>query len=1013
MRTFLAFLALAVASAAARAGDLIPTDPRYGPLRVESHKVDVQVDNQIALTRVEQVFANDNPATLEAHYVFPVPRGASIIDFSMTVNGKLVRGELLEKDKARTIYEGIVQKSKDPGLLEQVGTNLFRVRVFPVLPNARQRIEMTYLERLTVDGGACRFVYPLLCPGGAKTTKADDFDFRWRLTGAVPIKDVACPTHSATISRQAEAAAEVKFAGHQVDLSKDLEITYRIERPAAGMDLAAHRPKDEDGTFMLLLTAEAKAPRLPKDVTFVFDTSGSMEGTRIRQAKAALKFCLSKLGPEDRFNVLSFASVVTTLGNEHLPATDESKARAARFVDAFDASGGTNIAGALLRPLEHRPAEGRPHQIVFLTDGEPTVGETRPAEIVRMVAAANQAGVRIYTFGVGGDLNRGLLEDLAESTRGVAEFVSDQENIEEKISRIQTKIATPVITDVTIDWGQAEVSAVYPKSPGDLFAGTQLIVTGRYRKAGTFEVTLKGRAGTQPVELRQKLAFPERIDVAPGVPYFWAMRKVAALLDDVRRNGQNPEVVREIIALAKQYRIVTPYTSFLVLESEAAFDQQGIDRKGNQYKPPTPTVQAPDQRRYDRPADSAGATGKVYVPPANLLDHNESADDPRPPSGDSFQRYVQGESGGFRGRTLGKDPGAYDTMGVGSGGGGGGRFGGRPQATESAALNCLVWLARHQGADGGWSATTFDEGCAGARCGGKGGSDVEATALAALAFLNAGYTQLSKDQIADPVVPASTLKFGETLKKGLQWLLAHQAPDGSIGERGARFVRGHALAARALAEAYGRTGSGVLKEPAEKAIELLVIFQTRGSGWRLGSDAGDPDAVTTAFAVQALKTAELCGFTLPADAMTGARSWADKILGADGKASGTGVDTAAAVVVGMLLDKGRRDPRLTVGTALLVERLPDAVTPDPLYWHVATAAIFLCDGPSGPWWQKWSSPLKTAVVTSEKTQKDGCASGSWDPGTFDGGRVSLTALHALTLETYYSMAQTFGVKQGK
>ena len=157
MRTFAAALALLVSASAAWAGDLIPTDRRFGPLRVASHKVEVTVDNQIAMTRVEQVFANDNQATLEAHYVFPVPKGASIIDFSMTVNGKLIRGELLEKDRARSIYEGIVRQSKDPGLLEHVGANLFRVRVFPILPNAQQKIEMTYVERVTYAPPWLRF----------------------------------------------------------------------------------------------------------------------------------------------------------------------------------------------------------------------------------------------------------------------------------------------------------------------------------------------------------------------------------------------------------------------------------------------------------------------------------------------------------------------------------------------------------------------------------------------------------------------------------------------------------------------------------------------------------------------------------------------------------------------------------------------------------------------------------------------------------------------------------------
>jgi len=608
--------------AAAYAGDLVPTDSRYGPLRIASHKVDVSIDNQIALVRVEQVFANDHAAQLEAHYVFPVPKAGTIIDFSMTVNGKLVRGELLEKDRARQIYEGVLRRSKDPGLLEHVGANVFRVRVFPILPNSEQKVELTYVERVNYDGGACRYVYPLRVPGSKGGTRTDRFEFRWRLASLVPLREISSPTHPVNVARRDEHVGEVVYDGKQVDLSKDLEITYWLARPANGMDLAAHRPADGDGTFLLLITPEANPRRIPKDVTFVFDTSGSMEGHRIRQARAALKFCLSKLAPDDRFNIVAFSSEINVFLHEPTVATEKAKEMAAKFVDSLDASGGTNICDALLRALRHKAEASRPHQILFLTDGEPTVGVTDPKSIVRTVLAANDANVRIFAFGVGDSLNKALLEELAEATRAVAEFVAESEDIEEKVSRLQKKVASPVISNLSIDWGDSQVSALYPKSPGDLFAGTQLMLTGRYSKAGTFEVTLKGQAGSQPVEVRQKLVFPETSGGAPAVPYFWAMRKIAALLDEIRRSDETDETVKQLVAISKQYRIATPYTSFLVLESEAAYDQHGIERKGPKYQPPRTTGAAPASPTRPSGAnlfatDAWRGAGKVFVPGLN------------------------------------------------------------------------------------------------------------------------------------------------------------------------------------------------------------------------------------------------------------------------------------------------------------------------------------------------------------------------------------------------------------
>ncbi len=602
--------------AAAWAGDLVPTDPRFGPLRVASHKVEVAVDNQVALTRVEQVFANDHPAQLEAHYVFPVPKGGTIIDFSMTVDGKLVRGELLERDRARQIYEGTLRQSKDPGLLEHAGANVFRARVFPVLPNAEQKIELTYVERVNYDAGACRYSYPLRVPGSKGGTKTDRFELRWRLATEVPLREVASPTHRVDVARKDERSAEVLLLEKQADLSRDLEIVYRLERPKTGMDLAAHRSGDE-GTFLLLLTPEAEAPRIAKDVTFVFDTSGSMEGLRIKQARAALKFCLSKLAPDDRFNIVAFASETNPFLERHVEATEKAKEMASKFADSLDASGGTNINDALLRALRHPPDPSRPHLVLFLIDGEPTNGVTDPKAIVKNVLAAGGAGVRIFGFGVGNNLNKELLEELADATRAVAEYVAEDESIEEKVSRLQKKVASPVLSDLSIDWGEAEVSAVYPKVPGELFAGTQLLVTGRYRKAGAFDVTLKGRAGAQAVELRQKLVFPERAEGGQAIPYLWAMRKIASLLDEIRRGGENAETVKQIVAISKEHRIATPYTSFLVLESEAAYDRQGIERKGTKYQPPKMQAAARSTGRNLFATDVPLGTGKVFIPGMN------------------------------------------------------------------------------------------------------------------------------------------------------------------------------------------------------------------------------------------------------------------------------------------------------------------------------------------------------------------------------------------------------------
>src|SRR6185436_7720800 len=323
--------------------------------------------------------------------------------------------------------------------------------------------------------------------------------------------------------------------------------------------------------------------------------------------------------------------------------------------------------------------------------------------------------------------------------------------------------------------------------------------------------------------------------------------------------------------------VVTAKSAPVVAEIERprdVFERKGIP-KDDQVAQPT-----------DEPA--------IFFPEAKESDHNESADneDYKQMKGDSkdFLSYIKGEAGGFRGRQAGKNPGVYDTMGVGVGGGGNlVARGGGTRATESAVLAALKWLARHQGPDGGWGAESFKNQCVGGACGGPGERDYDTgvTATSLLAFLGAGYSQLSKDEYPDPANPGRVLKFGEVVKKGLQWLLSHQDPEGCIGERGQKYIYNHTVAALALSEAYGMTTSQPLKEPAQKAIDFVVAAQNPGKGWRYSPKSGDSDTSVTGWAVMALKSAELSELSFPKSAYEGALNWFNEVSDEKGRAGYT------------------------------------------------------------------------------------------------------------------------------
>jgi hypothetical protein len=436
----------------------------------------------------------------------------------------------------------------------------------------------------------------------------------------------------------------------------------------------------------------------------------------------------------------------------------------------------------------------------------------------------------------------------------------------------------------------------------------------------------------------------------------------------------------------------------------------------------------------------------IFFPEAKDADRNESADneDYRQMKGDSknFLSYAPGDAGGFRGRQSGHAPGVSDSMGVGSGGGASGRygarFGGRENlvarggggGTEDAVRAALRWLARHQSADGSWGAATYSLGCAGEGCSGSGvrDYDVGVTGLSLLAFLGAGYSHLSRDDIPDPRAPGRTLRFGEVVRNGVKWLMAQQDGDGCVGPRRGHYMYNHAIGALALSEAFGMTNSMPLAVPAQKAIDFLAAAQTRGKGWRYTARCGESDTSVTGWAAMAFKSAELSGLPFPKECYDGIRSWLDDVTeSAYGRAGYTRKPTsnsrerwlsptAIAIMSRIFMDKNRADARLSNGCDQLLQVKPswEEGRIDYYYWYYASLALFQFDGPAGAKWRSWNEDMKSALVKHQNGASTGCRSGSWDPldlwARAGGGRVYATAINALTLEVYYRYANVFGAR---
>jgi len=553
----------------------LPPAPRpYAPLEVVYHHVDVNIDGQVATTAVDQEFFNPNSQQLEGTYLFPVPRGAQIDKFTMDIGGKMVEAELLPAAKARQIYEDIVRKAKDPALLEYADRDVFKVRIFPIEPNSRKRIKLSYTQVLKSDGGLVNYTYPLNTEKfSAKPIK--DVSIKVEITGNRPLKSIYSPSHLVDIKRHGPNRATVGFETTDARPDTDFALYFAPEKDELGVNLVAHKVGGEDGYFMLLVspgldTKDKKV--MPKDVAFVLDTSGSMAGKKLDQAKKALQFCVENLNDGDRFEIIRFSTEVEPLFDKLVSASESNRDKADDFIKELKPIGGTAIDEALKKALALRPDrdEGRPYVVIFLTDGRPTIGTTDEEQIVAGVKRANEGRTRIFCFGIGTDVNTHLLDKITEETRAFSQYVLPEEDLEVKVSTFFSKIKEPVLANPTLKFtGDVRVTKLYPSPLPDLFRGDQLVLVGRYSGRGDSAVVLEGTVNGSTRKFTYEVDFPRTDDDHEFIPRLWATRRVGYLMDEIRLHGENAELRDEVTDLARKYGIVTPYTAYLIVEDES------------------------------------------------------------------------------------------------------------------------------------------------------------------------------------------------------------------------------------------------------------------------------------------------------------------------------------------------------------------------------------------------------------------------------------------------------------
>ena len=575
--------ALALPTSAFADGMIVPDPPLCDPgpcppvmipmdqLVIRYHHVTISIQDQLAVTHVDQVFYNPNDWTIEGTYIFPIPDDAAVSGFTLWVDGQPVKGQVLDATQARQTYEQIVASMRDPALLEYIGRGAVQARIFPIAPQGERRIELEYTQALPAEGGLVRYIYPLNTEQFS-ALPIESVSISVDIQSSTPIRAVYSPSHEVGVSRDSDHHVKVGYEAANVLPNIDFVLYYSLGETEAFHLLTYRDPSDSndpDGFFLVLL-----APRIdtidrviPKDLLLVLDRSGSMDGEKFQQAQQATRYILENLKSEDRFNIISFSTGVQMYASGLRPASEAAEART--WLDGLRAEGSTDINRALLEAAAMVDPE-RSTYLIFMTDGLPTEGVTDSQSILSNFSANAPDNLRLFAFGVGYDVDTILLDTISQDHHGRSTYVQPGMNLDEILSSFYNSISTPVLTNLDLSYGNVSTYDLYPYPLPDLFAGSQVILFGRYKDGGTTDIRLTGDVSGE----RQTFTFSNQIfeekspanSMQASIPRLWATRKVGYLLNEIRLKGANQEIIDQIVRLSIRYGIVTPYTSYLVTD---------------------------------------------------------------------------------------------------------------------------------------------------------------------------------------------------------------------------------------------------------------------------------------------------------------------------------------------------------------------------------------------------------------------------------------------------------------
>jgi len=582
-------------------------------LQLRKFKTTVDIQDQFAVVHVDETFYNANAATLEGIYFFEMPAGSKLTEMFLWINGQRVEQVIKPRAEAVQQYEQIVRRLTDPLLAEQVAENVFRLRLFPLPPRSERRLEIKYIQPLPVKNNAIEFFFPLRPENyAAKLIDSAAMHIDFNLSAPVDSLWFGAPVPLSTIrvSEISPTRYAVDFKATQTAFEYDFSFYFRPKSfPLFNtLKYAPTRPSDDGFYVSWVSPPRSFFPQNsgPRQFVFCADVSASMIGTRLTQVKQALIYFVEQLQPDDRFNLVVFNTEVSSFAAALLQAEATNKARARTYIQTLSATGLTNLNGALSTALTMFNNANGQGQILLISDGQPTWGETRLDSILANVKRSNRVGATITPVGLGSDLNKDFFQSLAQQNGAAAFFIGETENVADRLVEIYRTITAPILTNVQITAQNIVTYDVFPATASNLSAGTQFLQVGRYVPPFIGKLQFRANSGKTAIDT----AVAVDLRNAPDNKYvsrFWAAQKIQSLLRDIDRFGQRPELINAVVYLSINYSVLSPYTAFLVIEPGQG--TTAVDDRTDSNLPRAFSL----LQNYPNPFSLAGALGQNFT----------------------------------------------------------------------------------------------------------------------------------------------------------------------------------------------------------------------------------------------------------------------------------------------------------------------------------------------------------------------------------------------------------------